>query len=228
MEIILKEDIIGLGEEGDIKNVADGYARNFLLPKGLAIQKSKTNLRWLERQQDVINKRKEVKADNAKGLAEQIKDLEVTVSGKVSSGMKLYGSIHAHQITDALKEKGIEIDQRKIEIGTPIKHVGDFTVTVKLYEGVQVKLKVKVVSEDGEQQPRRAAPAATSAEPSPASEDTAADENSGSTTDSGDGVESAPESNAPAAETAAVAAEASPAAAATEEETVPSGEEKTE
>lgn len=160
MEVILKADVSGLGEEGDIKNVAPGYARNYLLPKGLVLPKTATNLKWLERQKQAILKRKEEKTLAARDMAQKIADLSVTVTGKVSSGNRLYGSIHAHEISVALKEMGVEIDARKIEVGEPIKHLGDFTVTVKLYEGVQSKLKVHVTSIHGDAEEYVARPAA--------------------------------------------------------------------
>lgn len=147
MEIILKADISGLGEEGDIKEVANGYARNFLLPKGFAIPKTSANLKWLERQQHAIKQRKDEKAKDARGLAEKIAGMSVTVRAKVSSGNRLYGSVHAQEISAALKNLNLEIDPRKIEVGEPIKHLGDYNVTVRLYEGVHSKLQVHVLSD---------------------------------------------------------------------------------
>jgi len=147
MEVILKVDISGLGEEGDIKQVANGYARNYLLPKGLAILKTSANLKWLERQQQAIKQRKEEKARDASTMAEKIAAMSVTIAAKVSSGNRLYGSVHAQDIANALKALGTEIDPRKIEVGEPIKQLGDFTVTVKLYEGIQSKLSVHVLSD---------------------------------------------------------------------------------
>jgi large subunit ribosomal protein L9 len=147
MEVILKADISGLGEEGDIKEVKNGYARNYLLPKGFAILKTSANLKWLERQQKAIGQRKEEKAKDARGLAEKIADMSVSVRAKVSSGNRLYGSVHAQDIAVALKGLDLEIDPRKIDVGEPIKHLGDYSVTVKLYEGVQSKLQVHVLSD---------------------------------------------------------------------------------
>lgn len=94
MEVILKADVSGLGEEGDIKNVAPGYARNYLLPKGLVLAKTANNLKWLERQKQAIVKRKEEKTFIARDMAQKIADLTVTVTGKVSSGNRLYGPLH--------------------------------------------------------------------------------------------------------------------------------------
>ncbi|MDR2733841.1 MAG: 50S ribosomal protein L9, partial [Spirochaetota bacterium] len=145
--VILKADISGLGEEGDIKEVANGYGRNFLLPKGFAILKTSANLKWLARQQQAIKQRKDEKAKDARGLAEKIADMSVTVHAKVSSGNRLYGSVHAQDIAAALKSLDLEIDPRKIEVGEPIKHLGDYSVTIRLYEGVQSKLQVHVLSD---------------------------------------------------------------------------------
>jgi large subunit ribosomal protein L9 len=157
MEVILKVDISGLGEEGDIKQVANGYARNYLLPKGLAILKTNANLKWLERQQQAIKQRKEEKARDARGLAEKVASMSVTIAAKVSSGNRLYGSVHAQDIANALKALDTEIDPRKIEVGEPIKHLGDFTVTVKLYEGVQSKLAVHVISDRASEEEKKGA-----------------------------------------------------------------------
>jgi len=162
MDVILKVDISGLGEEGDIKQVANGYARNYLIPKGFAILKTSSNLKWLERQQKVIKQRKDEKASNARTMAEKIAAMSVTISAKVSSGNRLYGSVHAQDIANALKELGTEIDARKIDVGEPIKQLGDFIVTVKLYEGVQSKLPVHVISDrDAEDEKMAAGPQKT-------------------------------------------------------------------
>ena len=150
MEIILKEDVIGLGEEGDIKNVAPGYARNYLFPRNFALPKTKGNLKWLESQQKAIQTRKEQKADDAKGIAEKLDGAAVELSGKVASSDRLYGSIHAHQIAEALAEQGFEIDYRKIDLTHPIKNLGTYDIKVKLYDTVAANIKVTIVSEDGD------------------------------------------------------------------------------
>lgn len=150
MEIILKEDVIGLGEEGDIKNVAPGYARNYLFPRNFALPKTKGNLKWLESQQKAIQARKEQKAEDAKGIAEKIDGAAVELSGKVASSDRLYGSIHAHQIAEALAEQGFEIDHRKIDLAHPLKNLGVYDIKVKLYDTVTATIKVTIVSEDGD------------------------------------------------------------------------------
>ncbi len=157
MEVILQEDIIGLGEEGDIKNVATGYARNYLIPKGFALLKNTNNLKRLERIQSVIIKRKEEKSFAAKSLADKLEGMDVTVSGKVSDGTRLYGSIHTHQIAEVLKEKDIEIDQRRIELGHPIKMLGDYDIVVKCYEGIQAVIKLHVISNETPEKSKKAA-----------------------------------------------------------------------
>lgn len=150
MEIILKEDVMGLGEEGEIKNVAPGFARNYLIPKGFAIPKNRGNLKWLERQQKAIENRRKEKAEAARGIAGSVDGAKVTLMGKVASSDRLYGSIHAHQIAEALKEQGFDIDHRKIEIHHPIKALGEYDIPIKFYEGVQATVKVTVVpDEDG-------------------------------------------------------------------------------
>lgn len=162
MEIILKEDVMGLGEEGDIKNVAPGFARNYLIPKGFAIPKNRGNLKWLERQQKAIENRRKEKAEAARGIAGSVDGAKVTIMGKVASSDRLYGSIHTHQIAEALKEQGFEIDHRKIEIHHPIKALGEYDITIKLYEGVQATVKLTVVPDED------SAPLAPAPAPAPA------------------------------------------------------------
>ena len=214
MEIILKVDIIGLGEEGDICTVADGYARNYLLPKNFAMLKNKNSLKWLERHQDVINEHKKVKSEDAKSLAEKVEGVKVTIAGKVSSADKLYGSIHANQIADALAEKGLEVDFRKIDIPHPIKTVGEHTVRAKLYEGVAPSFIVEVVAldEDGlEAKPAEDSPAATEAGTSTEEVQTA--------TEAGAANEEAAAAESTEADAAAVPAEEAPAENTVAEET---------
>jgi len=157
MEIILKEDVIGLGEEGEIKNVAPGYARNYLFPRKFALPKTTGNLKWLESQQQAIQARKVQKTEDAKGIAGKIDGAAVELTAKVASSDRLYGSIHAHQIAKALEEQGFTIDHRKIELAHPIKNLGTYDIEVKLYDRVQATVKVTIASEDRDEPPARKA-----------------------------------------------------------------------
>lgn len=142
IEIILKNDIIGLGDEGDIKKVKAGYARNFLLPKGLAVRKTKTNLFILEKERAAIEARKAEKRSASQSVVEQLKDVVLNFTATVADNDKLYGSITSAHISEKLAEKGIEIDKRKIELEHPIKTLGEYDIKIKLYEGISATIKV--------------------------------------------------------------------------------------
>jgi large subunit ribosomal protein L9 len=148
MEIILKEDVDGLGLEGDIVNVAKGYARNYLIPKGRASLANPQNLKALE----LVRKKIEDRKVRAKGDAERIKErldgMALTFSQKAGEEGKLYGSVTSMDIASELLAADIEIDRRKIALDKPIKTLGEFEVPVKIYSGVTAVLRVVVVPEE--------------------------------------------------------------------------------
>lgn len=148
MKIILKEDIDKLGKYGEIVNVADGYARNFLLPKGLALEATPHAMNLFEMQ---AAKRAKVVAEQtaaAQKAAETLQDLKVTIKVKVGEENKLYGSVTAADIAAAIANLGQEIDRRKIQLDEPIKAVGEYTVSVKLYSDVVAQIPVSVVKDE--------------------------------------------------------------------------------
>lgn len=147
MKVVLREDIKTLGNCGDIVVVADGYARNFLLPKKLADLATRDNLRRVE----TLKKKVEIKRQNAlaeaRRFAERFTDVSCTITAKVTEEDKLYGSVTEHQIVESLGAQGIQIDKACIVLEEPIKQTGTYTVPVKLHPEVEVSIKVWVVSE---------------------------------------------------------------------------------
>jgi large subunit ribosomal protein L9 len=145
MIVILLKDVKGLGKSGDVVKVSDGYARNMLIPKGAATEATEGNVRNLEKQKAIQaeNKKKELAEANA--LADRIKDLTVVITTKSGEGGKLFGSITSKDIADALaSQHKIDIDKRKFVLENPIKHIGTFTVDIKIYPEVTAKLNVTV------------------------------------------------------------------------------------
>ena len=145
MIVILTKDVKGTGKAGDIVKVSDGYARNMLLPKGLAKEATQGNVRNLEKQKELAaEKLKEQKAA-AKKQAEKLENITVVVKSKGGENGKLFGSITSKDIAEALeKQEGIKVDKKKIELASPIKQTGDTQVTVKLFQEVSAVLKVTV------------------------------------------------------------------------------------
>lgn len=146
MKIILKENLKNLGQQGDIVTVKDGYANNFLFPKGYAIMATPSNIKVLEEnnRQGAL-KREKLKTD-AQATAEQLKDLTITIGTKAGANDKIFGSVTPLQVAQALKTKGYEIDRRKIEVGD-IKVLGSYQATLNLHRDVVVNIQLEVVSE---------------------------------------------------------------------------------
>ena len=147
MKIILRQDFEKLGKLGDIVEVKDGYARNYLLPRRIGYIATKGSLKTLEeeKKQHVDRKKKEV--HQAEKLAADLEKISVTLKVKVGEDERLFGSVTNQMVADALKEQGIVIDKRSVELEEPIKALGIYTVDVKLLAGVTGKVKVWVVRE---------------------------------------------------------------------------------
>ncbi len=174
MEIILKQDIIGLGYKNDIVNVKSGYGRNYLIPTGKAVIASPSAKKQLaEDLKQQAHKLEAIKAEAVK-KGEALKDVVLTIAAKVSSTGQLYGSVNAATVADELAKKGIEID-RKIITMKDAKKVGEYEATVHFHKEVEVKVPVHVISEDA---PVKAAPAVEEApaEVAPAEEEAPAAE----------------------------------------------------
>ncbi len=146
MEVILNESIENLGKAGDIVNVANGYARNYLLPKGIAIIADRKNLTKIEKQREAILKRAAMMKEEHEALASQLAALDIEIPVKVGEEDKLYGSVTNLDIAKVVNEKGFEIDRKKIILGEPIKALGEYEIPVKLSPDVTATLKVRVVS----------------------------------------------------------------------------------
>lgn len=148
MKVILNKDVKGTGKAGDVVNVSDGYARNMLIPRGLATEATAANLRQLEKQKALAAEKKAEEKAKAEQLAKDIKDISVIIKTKAGDGGKIFGSITSKDIAEALKKQhNIEIDKKKIQLSSPIKHTGDMTVDIKLYSEVSAGLKVTVEAE---------------------------------------------------------------------------------
>lgn len=150
MEIILKDDIRHLGHKDDIVKVKNGYANNFLFPKGLAVLATESAKKQLaETIKQRAHKEAKLVAD-AQALSEKLKDVKVTIATKVSATGKIYGSVNNIQIAEALATQGFEIDRRKIELkdADKVSEVGTYEAVIDLYKGVSATIKVEIVSED--------------------------------------------------------------------------------
>lgn len=147
MKVILQKDIPNLGDAGDVKNVADGYARNFLLPKNLVIKYNESSKKAIDHQKHLIKVKKEKRRKESEKIADAFKNVVVTIKTKVGEEDKLFGSITALDISRKLVEAGYEIDKRRIHIDETIKTLGEHTVSVKLEEGLTAPLKVVVEKE---------------------------------------------------------------------------------
>ncbi len=147
MEIILKETIDTLGLEGDLVKVKPGYARNFLIPQQKAVAVNKAALARLKHEQQAITKRRETDQKNAEALAAQLETKTVTISRRVGSENRLFGSVGTKDIADQLAENGVALDRRSILLPEPIKNIGETTVTVKVGYQMTTSLTVLIVPE---------------------------------------------------------------------------------
>lgn len=145
MKVILNQDVIGLGEEGDIREVAPGYARNFLLPKGLAVPHTKANLAALEHRRDAIEQRRTAKRTEALGLKERLEAEELRFAMPAGESGKLFGSVNNATLAAELERRGYQIEKRRIEVPDhAIRTVGTFKAKVRLYDKEEAVLKLVV------------------------------------------------------------------------------------
>lgn len=165
MEVILRQYVENLGNRGEIVKVADGYARNYLLPRKLALLATDGNKRHVERERKIVEAREADEKAQADALAARLLAVDISIARRVGETQALYGSVTAVDIADFLKSKGFEVDRRKLILPEPIKALGEYEVPLKLHRDVSAPLKVKVVREGGEP----AAPAAA-ADAAPAAE----------------------------------------------------------
>ena len=148
MKVIFIQDVKGQGKKGEEKNIADGYARNFLLPRGLAVEANKANLNNLKGQQESQAYKKEQEIKAAEEIKSKLEGITVKLSAKAGDNGKLFGSITAKDIADALKSQySIDIDKRKIVMNGDIKTTGELTVDAKLYPQIVGKIKVSITAQ---------------------------------------------------------------------------------
>jgi large subunit ribosomal protein L9 len=167
MEVILKDDVLHLGNRGDLVKVADGYARNFLLPRKLALQATSANKAVVEQMKNSAARRAATEKAQAEALAAKLEPVALDFTRKSGEAGHLFGSVTSADIAAALAAKGFEIDRRKIVLDEPLKSVGDFKVAIKLFREVTASIKVTVVAEASEEVE---APAAEPAAEVPAAE----------------------------------------------------------
>ena len=148
MEIILRETVDNLGRRGEIVTVANGYARNYLLPRQLALPVTDANRRQVEREREAADVREADERQAAEGLAGRVAALECVIARRVGETDTLYGSVTSADLAEYLESQQFTIDKRKIQLEEPIKELGEFTVPVTLHRDVTAELKVKVVKAD--------------------------------------------------------------------------------
>jgi large subunit ribosomal protein L9 len=148
MKVILKQDVKGLGKKENLVDVSDGYARNFLFPKGLAVEATATNINVMKTRNDAEKSKKERELAHARELAAKIKEITVEIRTKAGENGKLFGSITSKDIADKLKaDFGLDIDKKKIVMNDAIKSLGTTEVDVKLYPEVSAKLTIKITND---------------------------------------------------------------------------------
>lgn len=147
MKVILRKNFDQLGKVGDVLTVKDGYARNYLIPRGIAYQATEGNVRSLEEEKKQILKREAKELEAAQNLANEIEKVSINIPVTVGEEEKIFGSVTTQMIADALHEKGFDIDKRKIDITEPIKALGIYSVSVKLHPSVTATVKTWVVRE---------------------------------------------------------------------------------
>jgi len=145
MEVILREHVDNLGRRGEIVKVAAGYARNYLLPRKLALLVTEENRKQIARERKVAEAREMAERQDAEGVALRLAELELSFARRVGENDALYGSVTASDIAEALAERSFAVEKRKVHLHEPLKQLGEFTVPVKLYRDVTAQVKVKVV-----------------------------------------------------------------------------------
>lgn len=145
--ILLREDVDDLGTRGEIVRVKAGYARNYLLPRRLAVQATASNVKGIEQERAALLKKEATERGHAEGQAEQMRSLVLEFKRKAGEQGALYGSVTSMDIAEALKERGYEIDRHRLHLREPLKRVGDFTVPLRLHREVSLDLQVKIAPE---------------------------------------------------------------------------------
>jgi len=145
MEVILREHVDNLGRRGDIVKVAEGYARNFLLPRKLALVVTEANKKQIDREKKVAEVRDAEETSQAEALAQRIAESGIEIARRVGDQDTLYGSVTSADVAHALQAKGFDIDKRKVHLPDPLKALGEFTVPVRIHRDVTAQVTVKIV-----------------------------------------------------------------------------------
>lgn len=149
MKVILQQDVKKLGKKGEIVEVAEGYGRNFLLPRGAAIEANAENVNVAKARANSAARKKRQQEDEARLLAAQLEKISVTIAVQIGEGGKLFGSVGGKDVAEALKKThGIDVDRRKISLAPEVTGVGDYEATLKLYPSVQSKITVHVIAKE--------------------------------------------------------------------------------
>ena len=160
-KILLREDIENLGGRGEVVKVKAGYARNFLLPKGIATLATKGNVKQIDRERESLLKKSATEKSTAEAQADQMQSISLQFERKAGEGGTLFGSVTSMDIAEALQAKGYEIDRRKIVLKDTIKEIGDYTVNVKLHREVTLEIPFSVTAEGGAAKSAKAEPTET-------------------------------------------------------------------
>jgi large subunit ribosomal protein L9 len=152
MEVILKEDVPKLGHRGDVVKVAEGYGRNYLLPRKLAIEATQGNKAVIEQMKQSAIRRSAVEKADSEALAKQLDSVTLTFHRKAGEKDHLFGSVTSSDIAEGLEQQGFNIDRRKIQLHEPLKSIGEFDVPIRLHRDVTSRVKVVVAKEGGEEQ----------------------------------------------------------------------------
>jgi large subunit ribosomal protein L9 len=147
MEVILREHVDNLGRRGDVVKVAEGYARNYLLPRKLALAVTEANKRQIEREKKVAEVKDAEEKQQADAVAARIAQTEVEIARRVGENDTLYGSVTSADIAHALEAKGLSVEKRRITLSEPLKSLGEFRVPIKIHRDVTAQVKVKVVAD---------------------------------------------------------------------------------
>ena len=147
MKVILRQDYDALGKIGDMVTVKDGFARNFLIPKQIAVLANQKNMKLLQEERKTFERQQNKDKKQAEGLAKELEKVSITATVSVGEEDRVFGSVTAQTIADLLKEKGYDIDKKKIHLEEPIKALGIYTVSLKLHQDVDANVRVWVVKE---------------------------------------------------------------------------------
>jgi large subunit ribosomal protein L9 len=148
VEVILREHVDNLGRRGDVVRVAEGYARNYLLPRKLALAVTEANKRQIEREKKVAEAKDAEEKAQADAIAQRLNAADVQIARRVGDNQTLYGSVTSADIAQALQARGIEVDKRRIQLPEPLKALGETTVPVKIHRDVTAQVRVKVIAEN--------------------------------------------------------------------------------